>query len=549
MKLFGFEFFNKEPQNISFSPPIEDDGASIVNASNHAGFYSYVYDNNTTYNYTESELITKYRELALQSEIKQAIEEIINEMIATDEVDIIKLNTDKLEQFSNKFKKLLQNEFNVIVELYDFNKDAYEIAKRFYTDGQLKYHIIIDENDPSKGIVELRYIDPRKLKKIKEAKPVRLTNEITAQVIDNEYYIYNEVGFDKKAAGVPASQMIQNINGLKISKDAIIYITSGLMNENNTIVLSYLYEAIRPFNQLRSLEDASIIYKIVRAPERRIFYIDVGGLPKAKAEQYIREIQTKYRNKLVYNSDTGQIKDDRKHPTMLEDIWLPRQNGSGTTVDTLQGAQSTPSDMDQVEYFRNKLYKALNVPISRLDQNATFSFGRATEISRDELKFSKFIARLRLRFAEVFLQALKTQLILKNIITLEDWDQIRNGIYVEFANDSHIAESKRLDLIAGRIEILQQADQYRDIYFSKRYIYKNILCIDDDEWEEMESEIEQDQKDGSFETSPAIQQQIQFQQDQQSFQNDQQAFQTNQQMQQAQIKQIAAQPKTTQKNK
>ncbi len=470
--LFGFEFKKKVPEQDlpSFAPPKDaEDGAVVVSAGGSFGTYV---DLDGTVR-SEAELVTKYREMSLQPECDAAIDEIVNESIAVEEDNLITINLDDLK-VSDSIKKAITEEFNYCLSLLDFNRYAYEIFRRWYIDGRLYYHVVIDDSNPNLGIQELRYIDPRKIRKVREVQKKRIQGnnpgDATVTKTVNEYYIFNDKGFNfgNKTTGPTTT-------GLKIAKDSILHIVSGLTDNQGTMVLSYLHKAIKPLNQLRTLEDALVIYRLARAPERRIWYIDVGNLPKMKAEQYVRDIMVKHKNRLIYDAQTGDIRDDRKFMTMLEDYWLPRREGGrGTEVTTLPGGQ-TLGQMDDVLYFQKKFLQTLNVPVSRLNSDALFSVGRATEITRDELKFVKFVVRLRQRFSQMFLKLLEKQLILKDITTLEDWQAIQNKVKFDFAKDNYFAELKDAEINQGRIALAQQYQPLAGMYYSHEWIRKNVL--------------------------------------------------------------------------
>lgn len=480
-ELFGFEFKRKsDKQDLpSFAPPKEsDDGAVVISAG---GAYGTYVDLDGTVR-SEAELVTKYREMSLQPECDAAIDEIVNESIAVDEKNLVSINLDDL-QVSAQLKTVMINEFNNCLKIIDFNKYAYEIYRRWYIDGRLYYHVVIDENAPKEGIKELRYIDPRKIRKVREVAKKRvnkgdLTGGIEPSITKtvNEYYIFNDKGFNygNKAVGT-------NTTGLKIAKDSILHIVSGLTDNQGTMVLSYLHKAIKALNQLRTLEDALVIYRLARAPERRIWYIDVGNLPKMKAEQYVRDIMVKHKNRLIYDAQTGDIRDDRKFMTMLEDYWLPRREGGrGTEVTTLPGGQNL-GQMDDVLYFQKKFLQCLNVPTSRLNSDALFSIGRATEITRDELKFSRFIVRLRARFAQLFIKMLEKQLILKGITTPEDWAELQHQIRFDFAKDNYFAELKDAEIRQGRTAQARDLQDMAGKYISHQWIRKNVLQQTDED--------------------------------------------------------------------
>jgi hypothetical protein len=398
-----------------------------------------------------------------------------------------------------RVKKAIHAEFDYILQLLDFNNQSYELFKRWYVDGRMYYQAIIDTTDPRLGIQELRYIDPRKIRKVREVKKKKQQNnkDIPGTQTALEYFVYSERGFASGAATNGYSPNSTSTQGLKIAKDSIIHVTSGLLDKTNSLVLSYLHKAIKPLNNLRSLEDAAVIYRISRAPERRIFYIDVGNLPKMKAEQYLRDMMTRHKNKLVYDASTGEMRDDRKFMTLLEDYWLPRREGNrGTEITTLQGGQNLDQIKD-IEYFQEKLYKSLNVPVSRMQTDTTYTMGRATEISRDEIKFAKFIDRLRLKFNQLFIKSLEKQLVLKAIVTSEEWNQISSKIRFIYCNDNLFAELKDLEMGKERTGMLGLMMQNGMIgkYYSHRWVQANVLKMTEDDIEKMREEIQQEAED------------------------------------------------------
>jgi hypothetical protein len=490
--LFGFTIArdvsdqDKEVQQ-SFSPPSNDDGALTITSAAYYG--TYVDLDGTAKN--DVELISRYREMAMQPEIESAIDDIVGEAIVQDDDGTsIKLVLDNLEQ-PTKIKNAIKAEFDTIVKLLNYKSMSQDIFRRYYVDGRLFYHIIIDQENPAAGIKELRYIDPRKLRKIREIKKQKDERTgVDVMNVVNEYYIYN----DKVTTG--SSQNFGPI-GVRITSDSIVSVVSGLMDSRRAVVLSYLHKAIKPLNQLRMIEDATVIYRISRAPERRIFYIDVGNLPKLKAEQYLRDIMVKYKNKLVYDSNTGEVRDDRKHLSMLEDFWLPRrEGGKGTEIATLPGGQNL-GELEDVKYFEKKLYKSLNVPISRLNpETSGFSLGRTGEITRDELKFSKFVDRLRNKFTDLFDQALKTQCVLKGVCTAEEWADFKQNIHYDFIRDNNFAELKEAELITNRLQLLSAVDAYTGRYFSQSWIQRNVLRLTDDEIGEMQKEMDEEKEAG-----------------------------------------------------
>lgn len=493
-ELFGFQIKRKvEPVDIpSFTPKAADDGAMVVA---EGGVYGTFVDLDGAVR-TEAELVNKYREVSMHPEVEMAIDDIVNEAIVADpKKEIVTLNLDDLEQ-PDKIKKLIQEEFDNIVDLLEFNQHAYEIFKKWYVDGRLLYHAMIDEKNPREGIKELRYIDPRKIRKVRTQKKRRVSNQsnITVPQTGEEFYIYNEKGFSK-TAGVPnntAPFQDTGAQGLKIAVDSIVNVSSGLVNVNGDLVIGYLQKAIKPLNMLKAMEDSLVIYRISRAPERRIFYIDVGNLPKPKAEQYLRDVMTRFKNKVVYDQSTGEIRDDRKHMTMLEDFWLPRrEGGKGTEITTLPGGQNL-GQMDDVTYFQNKLYKALNVPIGRMDPSAQYSFGRATEITRDEVKFAKFVTRLRARFSDLFTRILEKQLILKGIITSEDWAEFKTNFKFEYAEDNHFAELRNTEILRDRVSMLRDIDDYTGKYYSHEWIRRNVLYQTEEDMKEIDEQIAQE---------------------------------------------------------
>jgi hypothetical protein len=489
--LFGFTISRQQDEDDkvvqqSFAPPTSDDGALTITSAAYYG--TYVDLDGTAKN--EVELISRYREMAMQPEIESAIDDIVNEAIVqNDDGKITEIVLDDLKQ-PDKIKKAIKEEFNTILRLFNYQNMAQDIFRRYYVDGRMYYHLIIDRENPQEGIKELRYIDPRRLRKVREIKKQkdeRTGVEIMNPV--NEYYIYN----DKVVSG-SASNF--GPVGTRITTDSIISVVSGLMDSRRAVVLSYLHKAIKPLNQLRMIEDATVIYRISRAPERRIFYIDVGNLPKLKAEQYLRDIMVKYKNKLVYDANTGEVRDDRKFMSMMEDFWLPRrEGGKGTEITTLPGGQNL-GELEDVKYFQKKLYGALCVPVSRLEPNQSFSLGRTSEITRDELKFSKFVDRLRNKFSDVFDQALRVQCVLKGICTNEEWNLFKEHIHYDFIRDNNFSELKESELINQRLSLLGAVDPYTGRYFSQKWIQQNVLRLSDDEIEEMQEQIDKEKEMG-----------------------------------------------------
>jgi hypothetical protein len=479
-KLFGFEIKRAESDDPKKKPSIvparDDDGAGYVTAAGtHYGQYINIDGDDSKDNYN---MIMKYRGVSTHPEVDAAIEDIVNESIAGSELEQpIDLNLDNLE-VSDKIKKTMKEEFDSIVGMMNFHELGHDIFRRWYVDGRLYHHLVVNESNLKAGIQEIRPIDSAKMRKVKQVKKKK-DPETGAQLIEkiDEYYIYQEK---------PGSQ---HNAGVKMSLDSVSYCTSGLLDEGRKRVVSYLHKALKPINQLRMMEDSLVIYRLARAPERRMFYIDVGNMPRGKAEQYMKDIMARYRNKLVYDAQTGEIRDDRKHQSMIEDFWLPRREGGrGTEISTLPGGQNL-GEIDDIVYFQKRMYRSLNVPINRLEQEAQFSLGRSTEIGRDELKFQKFIDRLRRRFAHLFYDILRKQLVLKGIITQEDWDTMKNDIIVDYVRDNHFTELKNAELIRERIQTLDQMSQYVGDYFSKEWIQKNVLQLSDEDIENMQKQI------------------------------------------------------------
>jgi hypothetical protein len=485
LELFGFQIGRKEeetpPTVQSFAPPPNSDGALDVNAG---GAFGTTVDLEGSAK-SETALITRYREMSHQGECDKAVDDIINEAVVfEDNKSAVEVVVDEIKH-ADTIKKRIREEFDEVLSLLDFDTKGYDIFRNWYVDGRLYYHIMIDSANISAGIQELRYIDPRKIKKVRSEKRdsganAGIQNKQALPKKYNEYFIYSSKGV---AAGN---------QGVKISLDSIAYVHSGVMDQQNSMVLGHLQKAVKPLNQLRMLEDATVIYRLARAPERRIFYIDVGNLPKAKAEQYLRDMMVKHKNKLVYDANTGAVNDSRKHLTMLEDYWLPRREGSsGTEITTLPGGQNL-GEMDDVEYFKRKLYESLNVPSSRLSSDGQFNLGRASEINRDELKFSKFVKRLRSRFSELFLIILEKQLLLKGVITKDEWKEISKELRFNFAEDNHFSELKTSEVMRERLSLLQDVDQYAGKYFSEAWIRKTVLMQSEEDIETMDGEMQEE---------------------------------------------------------
>lgn len=484
--IFGWEIKRNEKEPISFTPKENDDGAVVVQ---EGGIYGTYVDLDGSIK-TEAELVTKYREMSGHQEVDTAIDHIVNDAIINDpEETTVSLMLDGVE-YPDNIKKKFTEEFEEILRLLQFNELSYETFKRWYVDGRLYYHVIIDEQDPSQGIKELRYIDPRKIRKIRQVKEKKSVNSVSFKQTVGEYYVYNERGFAKTIG--QATGMAGSANGIKIAKDSILHCTSGLNSQNGDLVIGYLNTAIKPLNQLKTMEDSLVIYRISRAPERRIFYIDVGNLPKLKAEQYLRDTMTRFKNKVVYDQATGEVRDSRKFMTMLEDFWLPRREGGrGTEITTLPGGQNL-GQMDDVVYFQKLLYKSLKVPVTRLDPEQNFNLGRSTEITRDEINFDKFITRLRNKFSVLFIRALEKQLILKQIITAEDWDEIKDLIKFKFAHDNYFAELKEQEILQSRVTLLRDIDDYSSMYYSHEWIRKNVLRQSDEDIKEIDKQIKKE---------------------------------------------------------
>ena len=479
-EFFGFEIKRKEKELGAVTPPATDDGTYDISGG---GFYSTILDTDGR-SRTEDDLIRRYRDIAIQPECDSAIEDIVSEAIASDERDMcVSVVLDNL-QVSATIKKRIKEEFERILQLLDFNNKAHDIFRRWYVDGRIFYHKVIDSQNPRKGIQQLRYIDPRKIKKVREVETNR-KGQVDVVKKFKEFYIYNQHGH----------QVNNTSTGVKLTFDSIAYCPSGLIDMHKGTVLSYLNKAIKPVNQLRMIEDSVVIYRISRAPERRIFYIDVGNLPKIKAEQYLKDVMNRYRNKLVYDASTGEIRDDRNHMSMLEDFWLPRREGGrGTEITTLPGGANL-GEIDDITYFQRKLYRSLNVPISRLEAEQNFSLGRSTEITRDELKFTKFVGKLRKKFSVIFNDLLRTQLILTGVIAEEEWKSMSEHIQFDFLQDNNFTELKNAELLKERLEMLSQVENYVGTYFSKEWIKKNVLHLTDDEIGEMQKQMDSEGDD------------------------------------------------------
>ena len=482
-ELFGFRITraNQDLGKDSITTPSPDDGSYDISGG---GFYSSILDI-AGKDRSDLDLINRYRSIAQQPECDSAIEDIVNESIVSDEKgQSVSLSLDRLN-LSQTIKNKIREEFDEILRLLDFNEKGHDIFRRWYIDGRLYYHKIIDSKNTKKGIKEVRYIDPRKIKKVrnkKVEKDQRTGLDVIRQIED--FYLYNDKGLDQ-ATGTST--------GVKLTADSISYCPSGLIDMTRGNVLSHLNKAIKPVNQLRMIEDALVIYRISRAPERRIFYIDVGNLPKVKAEAYLKDVMNRYRNKLVYDAKTGEIRDDRNHMSMLEDFWLPRREGGrGTEITTLPGG-SNLGEIDDIQYFQKKLYRSLNVPVSRLAEETGFQIGRSDNITRDELKFTKFVQRLRKKFSNLFSDMLKTQLVLKGVIAIEEWPLIKELLQFDYLQDGHFTELKNAELMQNRLDMLGTIESYVGTYFSKEYVRKHILRMSDDEIQEIEDQIKDEE--------------------------------------------------------
>ena len=497
-ELFGFNITRVKPKTDpkqQFSMPQAEDGTQVVAAG---GFFGSYLDMEGTAK-TEQDLIRRYREIALHPECDMAIEDIVNEAITSNEnKQSVKVITDSLP-YSSGVKQRIEEEFKEVLRLMQFNTRGHDLFRRWYVDGRIFFQKIIDAENTKNGIVELKYLDPRKIKKIREVRkrrPEGLVSPTNINIADEtvEYFVYNERGIQGAAA----------IQGIKIAPDTIAYCPSGVIDQNKNIVLSYLHKAIKPVNQLRMIEDSAVIYRIARAPERRIFKIDVGNLPKVKAEQYLRDVMARYRNKLVYDAATGEVRDDRNYMSMLEDFWLPsREGGRGTDITTLPGGANL-GEISDIEYFRAKLYRSLNVPVSRLEASQGFNLGRSSEISRDELKFTKFVGRLRKKFTELFNDLLRTQLVIKGVIAETEWPAIRDAIFYDFLQDGHFAELKNSEMMRERLNLAREVRDYIGKYYSVAYVRKHILKQTESEIQAMDAEIKKEIDDGII-SSPETQ--------------------------------------------
>jgi len=498
LKLFGFEIKRTKKDDRgkqelqSVVPPSDNDGAGYVTATaGHFGQYINMEGDESKDNH---QLILRYRGVAMHPEVDMAVDEIVNETISASELQSsLELSLDDIEA-GDKIKDQVREEFENIIALLRFNEVGHELFRSWYVDGRSYHHLLVNEANTKAGIQEIRPIDAARIRKVREVKYKK--DQMTGvKIVDkvDEFYIYEE-------------KPGQTQSGVKLSNDSISYVTSGMLDESKKKVVSHLHKALKPINQLRMMEDSLVIYRLARAPERRIFYIDVGNLPRGKAEQYMSDIMAKYRNKLVYDASTGQIKDDRKHMSMLEDFWLPRrENGRGTEITTLPGGENL-GQIDDIVYFQKRLYRSLNVPVNRLEQEAQFSLGRSTEISRDEVKFQKFVDRLRRRFSWIFLGILRKQLLLKGIITEQDWEEWKDSVYIDFIKDNQFTELKEMEILRERIGVMNEITQYVGEYYSKEWVMRNVLRMSEDDIEDMKKEIEQEVKSGEIDDGEEEQQ-------------------------------------------
>ena len=489
-KAFGFELKRVQKQNQendkspSIVPKVDEDGAGYVSAS--GSYFGQYIDLEGTGAKDNQELIKKYRSMAEHPECDAAIEDIINESIVSSELEsTVSINLDKVEA-ADKIKKTITEEFNNVVSMLNFEEYGHDMFRSWYVDGRIYHHLVVNESNLKSGIQEVRPIDATKIRKVKEVK-YKKDPKTGAKIVDktNDFYIYQE------RAGAN--------NGIKLTSDSVSYVTSGLLDTSKKRVLSYLHKAMKPVNQLRMMEDSLVIYRMARAPERRIFYIDVGNLPKGKAEQHLKDIMSRYRNKIVYDANSGEVKDDRKHMSMLEDFWLPRREGGrGTEISTLPGGENL-GQIDDIIYFQKKLYRSLNVPLNRLEQESQFSLGRSTEINRDEVKFMKFIDRLRKKFSHLFIGILKKQLILKGVCTEQDWESWKGEIQVDFSRDNHFTEMKDAELLRERLQTMDQISSYVGEYFSREWVMKNVMMFNDEDIEDMSKQVEAENENGGDE--------------------------------------------------
>lgn len=479
MEIFGFEIKKKEPKPLQSAvvAPSADDGSTVISSA-VASYYGTTIDLEGVIK-NENDLIRRYREVAQYSDCDNAIEDIVNEsIVASEEDDPIEIVLDDVK-LSDGIKKKIREEFDQVMRLYKFNERGHDIFRSWYIDGRSYYHILLDEKNVKNGIVELRSVDPRKIRKIKNIKKEKNQKGLEVVKSVEEYYLYNDKGITATTT-----------SGVKLSLDSVIYCPSGLVDANTSMMMSYLHKAIKPVNQLKMIEDAVVIYRVSRAPERRIFYVDVGNLPKHKAEQYVNDIMNKFRNKIVYDAQTGEVRDNRKHLSMMEDFWMPRrEGGKGTEITTLAGGQNL-GQIEDINYFQMKLYQALNVPISRLQPQQGFSIGRSNEITRDEVKFNKFITRLRKKFSHLFLDALRVQLITKGIIRSDEWDDLKQDIRFDFVEDNHFSELRDSEIMNQRIDSLMKVEPYIGRFYSMEYVRRNILQQSEQDIKDIDKQID-----------------------------------------------------------
>lgn len=478
ISLFGYQLKKQGPEPKKLLSPISptlDDGSTVSNSG--AAYYSTVLDLDGAIK-GENDLIRRYRECAAYPDVDSAIEDIVNEAISSeDDEEAVEVQLDNLK-IGDGIKKKIEEEFDNITTLLKFNERSHEIFRQWYIDGRIYYNVIVDKDKPKEGIKELRFVDPRKIRKIKIMKKEKTATGVEVASVAEEYYLFNDKGITESST-----------TGVKMSLDSVVYVPSGNFDANTGMSLSFLNKAVKTTNQLRMLEDAMVIYRITRAPERRIFYIDVGNLPKMKAEQYVTDVMNKFKNKIVYDASTGEVRDDRKHMSMMEDFWMPRrEGGKGTEITTLPGLQNT-NNTDDVQYFQTKLFQALNVPTSRNQPGGPFNVGRGSEITRDEIKFAKFVSRLRTKFSQLFLELLRIQLQLKGIITADDWSDMRSEITLKYAKDNHYAEFKNNEIMTQRVNLLTvMAPFVQEGYYSKNWIRKNVLMQTEDEMKDIDKE-------------------------------------------------------------
>jgi len=484
MDIFGFEIKKKPIKRTGgdvVTPSVDDGSTLISTLGAAAAYYGMTVDLEGVIK-NENDLIRRYREVSQYGDCDNAVEDIVNEaIVANNDESPVEIVLDDVK-LSSSIKDKIRDEHENILKLYKFNFKGHDIFRSWYVDGRLYYHILLDETNLKNGIQELRFVDPRKIRRIKNVKKGKNDKGIDVVKEIQEFYIYNDKGINENTS-----------QGVKLSLDSVIYAPSGLVDQNSNSMLGYLHKAIKPVNQLKMIEDALVIYRVSRAPERRIFYIDVGNLPKLKAEQYVNDIMNKYRNKVVYDAATGEVRDDRKHLSMMEDFWMPRrEGGKGTEITTLQGGQNL-GQIDDIQYFQNKLYQCLNVPISRMKADQGFSLGRSNEITRDEIKFNKFIERIRRKFSVVFSEALRVQLVAKGIIRPDEWDLIVQDIRYDFQEDNHFAELKDTEILNNRLDTLNRIQPYIGQYYSMEYVRRFILKQSDEDIEKIEKQMKQEQ--------------------------------------------------------